>query len=196
MKKTIIIFIVASFFIGGIVSAQGMMGTWQNSGANIQLTTDTNVQAALQSIYQDQKVNTQDQISCAKVSNDQFEKLGDAYMGVNISEQQHTAMDQMMGGEGSPTLTQAHITMGRAYLGCWSNYNAAPVYMPMMQNFNGSTYAPNGYSSYGPMMSWYGTMSGYGSGSIWFNLITMILSWLFLILGIAALLRWLSKNKK
>jgi hypothetical protein len=201
MKKFIFSIFVAGFVLAGTASAQGMMGTWQNTGTTTQFTQDANISAALQDIYKNQNVSSQSQLDCAKVSDDQFEKLGDAYMEAVHPGQAHTYMEQMMGGEGSATLKTAHVNMGRAYLGCWSNYNATPLTMPMMGGFGmmfNSSSNNNPASGWGMMGRNFGNgwnmMGGYGSYGL-FGWITMILVWVLLILGIVALVKWLGKNK-
>ncbi len=196
MKKIYSVFLVATFFIAGTASAQmGMMNySSGNNAVTASTTQNSTISTALQAIYATQNINSQSQIICSKLTDTQFEKLGDAVMGYGITEQQHTAMENMMGGEGSATLTQAHINMGRSYIGCWANYSSAP--MPMMGLYGSSTptnyYSMMGNRSYG---NW-GMMSGsYADGyNNWSNWITMILAWVFLGLGIAALIKWL-RNK-
>jgi len=196
MKK--ILFSILS--IGFLISAStayaqmGMMGGYWQDGNQAQPAQSEELKSTLQNIYSSQNVSSRAAVDCSKVTDDQFNKLGDAYMGVMLpNQQQHESMDNMMGGEGSASLKQAHINMGRSYLGCWSNYNSGPVYMPMMGGFGmmggndsyGNYYAPNG------MMGWSGMMGGYYGGLGW---ITMILVWTLLILGIIAAVKWLRKK--
>lgn len=189
MKKIIVFLFVASFFVVGTVSAQGMMGRNYYNQQGVTAATpvqDTNITAALKNIFDSQSVSDQSKIDCSKVTDSQFEKLGDAYMGLGISEQQHTAMENIMGGEGSATLTQAHINMGRSYLGCWSNYKGGPsISSPMMGQY--------GIVS-GNMMGWSTMMGGYYGNSIWAGWPTMILIWAVLILVVVSLVKFLIKK--
>ncbi len=200
MKKIIFsVIAISALALAGTASAQtGMMGGYsQGNTANAAAIQPLN--DAVQNIYKSQNVSSQAQLDCSKVTDDQFEKLGDTYMGVMAgSEAQHTAMENMMGGEGSADLKQAHINMGRSYLGCWSNYNSGPVYMPMMGGYG----MMNGYSAYN---NYYpgGMMGGYGSGWSGWNMmgnwgfggwITTVLIWALLALGIAAAVKWLRKK--
>ena len=215
MKKLFSVVFVAGLLFAGTASAQmmggsGLMGNYGTSnGSAVQQASSSNLNAALQAIYQAQNESSQAQISCSKVTDDQFEKLGDAVMGYGITEQQHTAMENMMGGEGSATLRQAHINMGRSYLGCWANYNGAPSYMPMMGYLDSNTSTPQTYGQpgYGMMSGYYGNgmmghgfgsgwnmMGGYYGGFGWLGAITMILIWALLILGIVALVKWLKRK--
>ncbi|MDP2933814.1 MAG: hypothetical protein Q8N81_06850 [bacterium] len=177
----------------------GMMGSWQNAGSTTRPTDSADINSATQDIYKSQNVGSVNQIDCGKVTDDQFEKLGDAYMGYVHPGQEYNYMEQMMGGEGSDTLRQAHINMGRAYLGCWSGYNSAPIMMPMMGSF-GMMFSPssNSTSGWGMMGRSFGSgwnmMGGYYGGYAWFGWITMILVWTLLILGIAAVVKWLKKS--
>jgi len=114
------------------------------------------------------------QIDCTKVSNDEFEQLGDAVMDRMIGNSQlHARMDAMMGGEGSQSLTNMHIAMGANWLGCATNLQGAAGagmmgggfggmmggnyfngYMGnMMSNMMGYYY-PAYYSSYGDLLIW------------------------------------------
>lgn len=177
------------FAFANTASAQGMMGNfWNNTVPQSAQSQDLN--NALQDIYKTQNIQSQSQVSCNKVIDDQFEKLGDAYMGIMAgNEQSHQAMENMMGGEGSATLRQAHMNMGRSYLGCWSNYNSGPIYMPMMLGSGGMM---NGFNSGWNSNGWSGMMGGF-YGNSWTGIITTALFWILLILGIVALVKWVRK---
>lgn len=80
------------------------------------------VNEILEEIYNEQDINNIDSIDCTIVSDEQFEELGDSVMGImHPDEEEHDLMDNMMGGEGSGSLEAMHISIGRRYLGCWSN---------------------------------------------------------------------------
>lgn len=184
MKNTFVGLALLGFLVVTPVSAQvGMMGSYQN-GVPVSNITSPAISTALQDIYKTQNVSDLSQIFCTKVTDDQFEKLGDAYMGYGITEQQHTAMEVMMGGEGSATLTQAHINMGRAYLGCWSS--SKPVSMPMA----GMGYY--GVSGSGGMMSQNGI--NYFGVSNGFNEILFMAIGAILALAVVALLNRFKKS--
>lgn len=188
---------VGVLLFAGTVSAQtGMMGGYWQTGSQTQPAQSAEINGLLQNIYKAQNIDTQAKIDCGKVTDEQFEKLGNAYMDLMLpNERQHEAMDNMMGGDGSASLRQAHINMGRSYLGCWSNYNSGPVHMPMMGGYG----MMNGYGAYGNNYS-SGIMGGHGfdwnmMGSLGFlGWITIILIWAMLVLGIIATIKWLRKN--
>ncbi|MEO8065812.1 MAG: hypothetical protein ABI643_03085 [Candidatus Doudnabacteria bacterium] len=183
MKKLLLVLFAAGVLVAGPVFAQmGMMG----SGSNTAQIDNAKIEAALQDIYKSQNVTSTTQVNCSKVTDAQFEKLGDASMGYGITEQQHTAMENMMGGEGSATLMSAHINMGKAFLGCWAGYNSAPVAMGMMGNYGSAGFSNSGMMGRGHM--------GFKGDFGWVHGITMILVWLLLALGIAALVKWLRKH--
>ena len=186
MKKIIFSLLALGFlFLVGVVNAQmGMMGGyWQNGSKLVQ---SDELESVLEDIYSSQNVSDSQNIDCSRVTNDQFNELGDAYMGVMIPDkEQHEAMDNMMGGEGSESLRRAHINMGRSYLGCWSDYSSGPVFMSMMSNSTqGGLMGNFGWGS--NMMGGYGFYTGFG----W---ITMILFWTLLVLGMLAIIKWLRK---
>ena len=161
------------FAFASTASAQGMMGApWGAAGGQGQ--ENSALTPVLAEIYQAQGVSAQNDLDCTKVSDSQFETLGDAYMEVIHPGAAHEYMDQMMGGEGSASLQQAHIAMGRAYLGCWSDYAGAPLTMPMMGGYWGNTMMGgwSGSSWSMPMMGGYGGGFGFGglgtlTGIVW-----------------------------
>lgn len=196
---------------GQTASAQmGMMWNYgyvqESDSAGPMVVGSQELADQLSAIYTSQGVSEREELDCSAIPDEQFEALGDAYMGVmHPNEQQHELMDQMMGGENSQTLSAAHINMGRAYLGCWSDYSAAPVVMPMMGGFGMmNSFGPYRYNVWGdnvqtarnyhddgwmPMnRAWHG---GYGFS----GLFTTILIWSFLILGIIVFVRWLKLHK-
>lgn len=144
------------------------------------------------------------QITCADVSDEDFGALGEYFMGLMLAPSgvegmgnSHAAMNQMMvtmmGEEGEE---QAHIVMGKRLSGC----DPAAVFpsqgagfMPMMNMMTGGWSfdkardgsSPFGFNSMNTMMNvGFGPFGGFG----W---IFMILWWVLIIAGIAALIKWL-----
>lgn len=119
------IFIFLALGSTKLVSAQGMMG-YQESG------DDTSLKTALRDIFEAQGINNVDNIDCTKVTSNQLEKLGEGWMDYQMGEgEAHEQMDDMMGGEGSDSLTSMHAQMGKNYLGCNGNYSNS-TYAGMM----------------------------------------------------------------
>ena len=198
MKKTSTVFIVTLLLLGGAGIAQaqmGMMGgSWQNNYNNSDTIESQELKDALEGILSAQGIISEAEVDCSKVSDDQFDELGDAYMSILLpNTQQHEAMDAMMGGEGSESLRLAHINMGRSYLGCWSDYDSGPVYMPMMGGFGmmgTDSFAPKDVTRFN-----HNTMMGYGFGG-WGGGLFTILLWLLVIAAIVALVRYVMHGGK
>lgn len=176
MKKLFLILFLATFFV-----------IPQSVSADLMDTHSENIDEVLAEILQAQNVNELSQLECDKITEGQFERLGDAWMGVmHPDDIVHESMDKMMGGEGSESLRRAHISMGQRYLGCGSTGGSSMgvmMGMPMMGMMNWGGGDSN-------MMSW-------GLGSIGlFGWVFMILFWSLLILGIVALIKWIAVQGK
>ncbi len=52
---------------------------------------------------------------CNQLTDQQLEKIGDYYMEQMHPGDQHTAMENMMGGEGSDAVKQAHIGLAKRF---------------------------------------------------------------------------------
>lgn len=204
MKKTFITLFVASFMVAGPAYAQmGMTRTaGQGEEAYAQLDQDPKINVALQQLYKSQGVTSRNQVDCSKVLDDDFIALGDAVMGYGITEEEHSAMENMMGGEEAPMSKQSHTNMGRAYLGCWASYRSGPMMMPIMMGSysesplrqatvvtDGRPIGTQGMMGQGDYLG-QGMMGGYGG----LGLVSMILIWALLILGIVALIKWIKKS--
>lgn len=126
-------------------------------------------------------------INCTKVTDTQFEKLGDAVMQVMAgSEQAHNYMDQMMGGEGSQSLKAAHIRMGRAYLGC-ETYGMIGMIRMMRNYLKGGGFPMMGYGGYG--------MTGGANFGVYPVVsILWIITWVLVIVVLVAFIRWMWKK--
>ena len=61
-----------------------------------------------ESIFEQAEEIIKQKISCEDLTDDQLEVLGDYYMEQMHPGEQHEVMDEMMGGEGSESLRQAH----------------------------------------------------------------------------------------
>lgn len=145
------------------------------------LAENLSLEDVLSEIMSAQAVDKVTSISCQKVSDEQFEKLGEIAMSViHPNEQQHETMDQMMGGEGSQSLKAMHIVMGENYLGCGTGAMGGGMMggnnmMSMMGNWSNNN----------------SMMSGWWGWSGWFF---MIFFWVLLILGVIALIKWIVKK--
>lgn len=152
------------------------------------------VDAVLADILKTQSVTTVQKLNISKISDDEWERLGDAAMELQHPGKAHEMMDQMMGGEGSESLRQVHINMGKAYLGYGQNYGYGMMGGNMMGNWNNNTKNDQrGGGSY--MMGNYGynPMGYYGGG---FGFIAIILFWGLIIFGVVVLLKWVLSQSK
>lgn len=113
-------------------------------------------------------------IPCDSLSDDQLELLGDYYMEQMHPGEAHEVMDTMMGGEGSESLKQVHIAMGKQFY-CGENVGMYGGMMgmmgPGMMNWGSTTQQGGMINMVGTNMMGYGTtygMMGYGGWS-WFG---------------------------
>ncbi|HEX7042048.1 MAG TPA: hypothetical protein VF189_02270, partial [Patescibacteria group bacterium] len=131
----------------------GMMGDYYNSDSSsssvVSQTEQDNqqkFQLLVNDILKSQGVTSVDKLDCSKIPSDQLEKLGDSWMDVMIpNENAHENMDNMMGGEGSKTLSNMHIGMAKRYLGC---KNANYGWMGTQNLENGGEFNMMGWGGY------------------------------------------------
>ena len=128
--------------------------------------------------------------SCENLSDENFGALGEYFMGQMVGdshEAMNTMMERMMGKEGEE---QMHIIMGKRLSGCDTSAQvpqSGSGFMPMMWMM-GSAGSPQAEGGVYPMM-------GYGwNGFNTFGWVFMIFFWLLLVLGVIALIRYLSKS--
>ena len=57
----------------------------------------------------------EDDVPCNELTDAQLERIGDYYMEQMHPGEAHIRMDQMMGGEGSESLEDAHINMAQRF---------------------------------------------------------------------------------
>ncbi len=131
------------------------------------------------------------QLECKNLTEHNFEILGEYFMGQSIDNtQRHEAMNKMMtsmmGEEGE---RQMHVTLGERYSSC----DTAATYpqngwgfMPMMWMREGGGNSMMGYDGWDHMMGWSFGILG------WFS---MLIFWILLILGVIALIRYLTRSE-
>lgn len=133
---------------------------------------------------------------CKDLSNDDFERLGEYFMGLMLGDA-HPAMNQMMtsmmGEEGEE---QMHFVMGKRLSGCDTTAafpSAGRGFMPMMQMMWGGwgSRGGSGWWGSGPMMgggswSWGGLI---GLGII--GVVLWLLWWGVIIAAVVLLARWI-----
>ena len=163
--------------MGDINSNEGLPSPSQNQTQKYQ----DNLNDLKYRILKSQNINSLDQLDCKKVSNDLFENIGDAWMDIRIhNESAHERMDQMMGGEGSESLKQMHINMGRNYLGCSDNFSGMGMMFGSQNNSKKGGLSMMGFGNYGNMMGGFGVL-----GSIF---------WIVILIDLILLGTWLWKQ--
>ncbi|MBI2310103.1 SHOCT domain-containing protein [Candidatus Collierbacteria bacterium] len=128
------------------------------------------------------------QIECKDLAVNDFELLGEYFMGQTVGdshESMNNMMEQMMGKEGEE---QMHIVMGKRLSGCESN---AVMATPLRQGFEGQEGGGNSMMGQ-DWNNWNNMMAGRGGfGLGW---LFMLLFWALLILGVVALIRYLTRS--
>lgn len=138
-----------------------------------------------------------ERVSCSQLNQGQLEQIGDYYMD-QMTGPAHPQMDQMMGGDGSESLKQMHILIARRWYcgdavgygmmgmmtGGWGSGMMGNYYRGNGQSYN--TFVPAGWGMMGDLGFTYGM-------GLWGYLL-MFLSFIFIIVGIAALVKYLTKK--
>lgn len=134
---------------------------------------------------------------CSDLSDEDFERLGEYFMGQMLQEshrEMNKMMVQMMGDDNEEKM---HIVMGKRLSGCDADAEfplRGAGFMPMMQMMMGGGSSPSGFNSFNkqnnPMMWNFGSNQMWGVG--WFGLIFMIIFWALIIAAVIALIKWLS----
>ncbi len=176
MKK--ILLIIITFFLlfsPSVAFAQGMMDWGNNSNAS-----SSAVAATAQDQIKGKQIWEQLQakkIQCKSLTSDNYELLGEYFMGKNIGDTERHAlmnsmMQNMMGKNGEE---QMHIVLGKRFSGCELN---ASTPQNMMDNgmmsmmmgggmMGGGVNSMMGYGGWNNMMGW----NGFGG----FNLFSFLL---------------------
>ncbi len=204
MKKFIfsaIVIVGLAFITGGTVFAQGtMMG-----GATAPDDHTAEEEAKGKIVWEKLQAK---EISCADVSDENFGTLGEYFMGIMAGDS-HAAMNAMMiQMHGEEWEERIHIVMGKRFSGCDTSAafpEGASGWSPMITGmwsspFNSNKTNPEGvvsrpYGADNSMMWGFGNNPmGWGLGA--FGWIFMILWWVLVIVGIAALIKWLAGQSR
>ena len=168
MKNSIVIGFAITIFIFGYVQVVA-----HGDGADEEAARGQALMAALQ----------EGEKTCADLSGDDFDVVGEHFMDRMMGdahEAMNVMMEQMMGIAGEE---QMHVVMGKRLSGC-DVAAALPVggsgFMPMMQMMTGMGYPLRAYAGY--------PLSGWGAWA-W-----TVLSWLFIIVGLVTVVRWVMKR--
>ena len=169
--------------------AQGMMGSTYWSTSNV-ITDPALQQKEAQGLEIWQKIQRQE-LTCTSVTVDQFELLGEYYMGQMMGDA-HAAMNtRLKASLGEVGEEQMHVTLGKRLSGCDLNAVYANGYlgfMPMMGMMftNGSGW-DGSYAYKSPMMqSMYAT---YGSNG-WSGWVIILLWWILIGVAVVTFVRW------
>jgi len=184
--------------------------------------SDKSADDIVKEIMQAQNAAEKEDIDVSKISDEQFEELGDAIMDLMMPDQsQHEYMDQMMGGAGSESLKNMHIAMAKNYISGNFSGTGCPMMARgkmtggnmmsggMMGNFNADGYGYGGFensmmnsSAMPGMMSGFNMMGktgynlpGVGAWSL-NNLILPVLFWILAISGLVWLIKALFLRPK
>ena len=182
MKKfTLFSIIVTVFLFGGLVISHGALAQTDDHTAR--------EEAEGEIVWQKLQIK---EIECGDLSDDDFGVLGEYFMGQMLGDS-HAAMNEMiMRMHGEEGEEQIHILMGKRLSGCDTSAAFPAIsggWMPMMNMMWGGWSSPfSSNNAINNMMSFgFGPFGGFG----W---IFMILFWALVIIGIVALVRWLSNQ--
>ncbi len=191
MKKLLILFFITlGLFTFTPSSAHAQMMGFSNSSID---------NAAIQSQQAEEQEGKKllDQLknkttTCQKLTNDNFEKIGEYFMGQAIGNttehiQMNNMMKSMMGEQGEE---QMHIAWGERGSDCNTNASYSQNgtgFTSMLWMMGGGGNSMMGYGGWNNMMGW----GGFGFGWIF-----MIIFWILIILGVVALVRYLGNSGK
>lgn len=189
MKKLLItsLAVLTGFLLIGIGRAEAQMGTMMglDNDQEVVVSGDNHsesIEVILQALLDEQNVETIQELDLDKITDADWERLGDAVMEAQHPGDAHEAMDQMMGGEGSESLTQMHINMGKAYLGSGRSNYTSGMMMGNGNYFSDTNSSQKEYSlkdMHLEMMSKYGVLGGL----TWLSMISFFVSGVYFFLS-------------
>ncbi len=188
MKKLIVVLVFGFGFLW--LAACGVAACGVEEASAHGEVNDVKLEAIVEEIANRQGVQDKNQIDCSKVSEEEFEKVGEALMtAMHPDPKEHEFMDQMMGGEGSESLRAAHVRMGKGYLcdekEAFGRFRGGMGMMGTGDEWKGQD---GSYGLMGGMMSGWGMMGGAG-------LVYLVLITAFLVSGTAYFIKELVKKK-
>ena len=193
MKKfifTILVVVIGSF--ATTANAQ-MMGRFLDSSADWAAVVEHTLREEQEGKSVWDKLQAKE-IACEDLSDVQFGVLGEYFMG-QMSGESHAAMNAMMiRAHGEDGEEQIHIAMGKRLSGCNTSSGFLGLsggWMPMMNIMRGGWSSPFGSNNSTNNMMNFG-FGPFGS----FGWIFMILWWVLIIAGIAALIKWLTSQSR
>lgn len=151
------------------------------------------------------------QLKCEEISDEQFERVGEFFMG-RMTGSSHEAMnkqmEQMMGKDGAD---QMHIIMGKRMSDCQINATAPGMngnmmwgmmnmMAPLRQDFAGqggggrTMMGPGMMRWDGPVGDWSGGWGMMGTGGFWVWSILSWITWILIIVALVAFIRWMWKK--
>lgn len=182
--------------------AQGMMGGFNSTVSPDEIAQTKKDEADGKAVW-DKLQNKE--VTCANLTDDDFDVLGDFFMG-NAVGSNHASMNLMMknrmGEEGEK---QMHVAIGKRLSGCTTNAalpNGSSYFMPMMGGIGGmmggfaqQNVIPTQVQGRGFSMMRYGA-TGFGQNN-WsiMGIITWVLGILFLVLGILYFWKGIQRRK-
>ncbi|MBI4281276.1 hypothetical protein HY625_00475 [Candidatus Uhrbacteria bacterium] len=137
-------------------------------------------------------------VDCATLTDDQFERVGEFFMGRmagNAHESMNTMMKQMLGSSGEE---QMHVTMGKRMSGCETGVVSGTTWngmmggvLPMMSGWGGrngmmQNWNQGSYTMMGGFSPWW-MLGGFGVG---LGAIVMLSFWVLLLILLVGLVRW------
>jgi len=182
MRNSVIITIIA-------ISACSML-VFARAESELEGVHERPLEIVLQEIRTNQGLGKSDRIDPEKVSDEQLEELGDALMSVmHPDPREHEWMDNMMGGEGSATLSAMHRIMGYNYLGGYYGGMMGPGMMGsgMMSS------SP----AYDPWQRGHGMMDiGYGNVFMWIIFLILLTVIIYLVIQATRTKRIVAPSKE
>ena len=192
IMKELIFSILSVVVVGSFASSVNaqMMGNFSNTSVD----WDEVVEHTLREEQEGKELwNTLQakEVACENLSDEQFGVLGEYFMG-QMSGGSHAAMNAMMiQAHGEDGEEQIHIVMGKRLSGCNTSATFPAIsggWMPMMNMMWGGWSSPFGNNATNNMMNFgFGSFGGFG----W---IFMVLWWVLIIVGIVALIKWLTSQ--
>ncbi len=171
-----------------VVFAQGMMGWTTSSSGTVDSSQTAKEETEGKAIW-DKLLSKQ--LGCKNLTDDDFDVLGEYFMGQSIADsQRHALMNRtMVGMMGEQGEKQMHIAMGKRFSGCDTS-------APYLQN--GTRFLPMMWMMGGEnsMMGWYGgwgNMMRDGGFGLW-GLTTWVLVTVVLVLLIVYLWKQIQKR--